>query len=182
MITIDVSFISLSLVLPVVRRFSPRTDRNCAVKPQFPAGREVGAGGVVRDPSVHTRVIETVAASALQVGLTRLAVEPSPITGTEGNREFLTFARRSDVTLPVKRVALIARLKQAAGAQHTDRGGQWLAAHGSTPIIGPSSGPRGSTRRTTALRIVRRRRGCRARLRRRHAARAAGMSPMTTRP
>ena len=90
-ITMDVSFISLKLVLPVVPALLAGNGHVIAlVKPQFEAGRdEVGAGGIVRDTSVHTRVIEAVAASALQVGLTRLAVEPSPITGAEGNREFL---------------------------------------------------------------------------------------------
>ena len=85
------SFISLSLVLPVVPALLAQDGGVIAlVKPQFEAGREeVGAGGIVRDPSVHARVLETVTASALQVGLTRLGVEPSPITGTEGNREFL---------------------------------------------------------------------------------------------
>jgi 23S rRNA (cytidine1920-2'-O)/16S rRNA (cytidine1409-2'-O)-methyltransferase len=91
LITMDVSFISLKLVLPVVPALLAGNGRAIAlVKPQFEAGRdEVGAGGIVRDPSVHARVIEAVAASALQVGLTRLALEPSPITGAEGNREFL---------------------------------------------------------------------------------------------
>jgi 23S rRNA (cytidine1920-2'-O)/16S rRNA (cytidine1409-2'-O)-methyltransferase len=97
LVTIDVSFISLTLVLPVVPSLLVPDGRVIAlVKPQFEAGREeVGAGGIVRDPSVHTRVIETVAASALQIGLTRLAVEPSPITGTEGNREFLMLLART---------------------------------------------------------------------------------------
>jgi 23S rRNA (cytidine1920-2'-O)/16S rRNA (cytidine1409-2'-O)-methyltransferase len=67
------------------------------VKPQFEAGRhEVGAGGIVRDPAVHARVIEAVAAAALQVGLVRVGVEPSPITGAEGNREFLMLLAHHD--------------------------------------------------------------------------------------
>jgi 23S rRNA (cytidine1920-2'-O)/16S rRNA (cytidine1409-2'-O)-methyltransferase len=95
-VTIDVSFISLTLVLPVVPPLLADGGRVIAlVKPQFEAGRgEVGAGGIVRDTSVHERVIETVAAGAHQVGLTRLAVEPSPITGAEGNREFLMLLAR----------------------------------------------------------------------------------------
>jgi len=97
LITMDVSFISLKLVLPVVPALLAGSGHAIAlVKPQFEAGRdEVGAGGIVRDTSVHTRVIEAVAASALQVGLTRLAVEPSPITGAEGNREFLMHLART---------------------------------------------------------------------------------------
>lgn len=90
-VTIDVSFISLAHILPVVPPLLADGGRVIAlVKPQFEAGRiEVGAGGIVRDPAVHTRVIEEVAAAALRVGLVRLGVEPSPITGVEGNREFL---------------------------------------------------------------------------------------------
>lgn len=90
-VTIDVSFISLSHVLPVVPPLLDPGGRVIAlVKPQFEAGREeVGAGGIVRDPAVHARVVDSVAAAALRIGLVRLGVEPSPITGAEGNREFL---------------------------------------------------------------------------------------------
>jgi 23S rRNA (cytidine1920-2'-O)/16S rRNA (cytidine1409-2'-O)-methyltransferase len=90
-VTIDVAFISLDRILPVVPSVLAPGGRVVAlVKPQFEAGRaEVGAGGIVRDPAVHARVIDQVTSSALQVGLTRLAVEPSPIAGAEGNREFL---------------------------------------------------------------------------------------------
>jgi 23S rRNA (cytidine1920-2'-O)/16S rRNA (cytidine1409-2'-O)-methyltransferase len=91
LVTIDVSFISLRLILPVVPALVDPGSRIIAlVKPQFEAGRgEVGAGGIVRDPDVHGRVIDEVAAAAHRVGLERLAVEPSPVTGAEGNREFL---------------------------------------------------------------------------------------------
>jgi 23S rRNA (cytidine1920-2'-O)/16S rRNA (cytidine1409-2'-O)-methyltransferase len=90
-VTIDVSFISLRHILPVVPPLLAPGGRVIAlVKPQFEAGRdEIGAGGIVRDPAVHTRVIDEVADAAHTVGLSRLAVESSPITGTEGNREFL---------------------------------------------------------------------------------------------
>lgn len=90
-VTIDVSFISLALLLPVVPPLLDHGARVVAlVKPQFEAGRaEVGSGGIVRDPGVHARVIEEVAEAAHRVGLRRLAVEPSPVTGAEGNREFL---------------------------------------------------------------------------------------------
>ena len=89
-VTIDVSFISLRLILPAVVPLVSDDGRVVAlVKPQFEAGRdEVGKGGIVRDPEVHERVINEVADSAHQVGLERVAIEPSPITGTEGNREF----------------------------------------------------------------------------------------------
>lgn len=90
-ITIDVSFISLAHILPVVPPLLRPSGRVVAlVKPQFEAGRhEVGAGGIVRDPDVQSRVIDDVTAGAHRIGLVRLALEPSPITGAEGNREFL---------------------------------------------------------------------------------------------
>jgi 23S rRNA (cytidine1920-2'-O)/16S rRNA (cytidine1409-2'-O)-methyltransferase len=96
-ITIDVSFISLALVLPAVPPLVADGGRVIAlVKPQFEAGRaEVGPGGIVRDPAVHARVIDEVARAAHQIGLTRLAVEPSPVTGAEGNREFLMLLART---------------------------------------------------------------------------------------
>jgi 23S rRNA (cytidine1920-2'-O)/16S rRNA (cytidine1409-2'-O)-methyltransferase len=97
-ITIDASFISLTHLLPVIPPLLAASGRVVAlVKPQFEAGRhEVGAGGIVRDPAIHTRVIEAVADAAHRVGLRRLAVEPSPITGAEGNREFLMLLAHHD--------------------------------------------------------------------------------------
>jgi 23S rRNA (cytidine1920-2'-O)/16S rRNA (cytidine1409-2'-O)-methyltransferase len=96
-VTIDVSFISLAHILPVVPALLAPDGRAIAlVKPQFEAGRaEVGPGGIVRDADVHARVLDEVAAAALRIGLTRLAVEPSPITGAEGNREFLMLLAHS---------------------------------------------------------------------------------------
>jgi 23S rRNA (cytidine1920-2'-O)/16S rRNA (cytidine1409-2'-O)-methyltransferase len=89
-VTIDVSFISLRLILPAVAPVVAPAGRVIAlVKPQFEAGRaEVGKGGIVRDPAVHERVVAEVAAAAHQVGLERVAIEPSPVEGAEGNREF----------------------------------------------------------------------------------------------
>ncbi|HVW05312.1 MAG TPA: TlyA family RNA methyltransferase [Vicinamibacterales bacterium] len=90
-ITIDVSFISLRHILPVIPPLLALDGRVMAlVKPQFEAGRgEIESGGIVRDPDVHARVVEAVTAEAHRVGLVRLGLEPSPITGAEGNREFL---------------------------------------------------------------------------------------------
>jgi len=91
LVTIDVSFISLRHILPVVPRLlAPDGHVIALVKPQFEAGRDdVGPGGIVRDERVHARVVSDVTSEAARVGLTRLALEPSPITGAEGNREFL---------------------------------------------------------------------------------------------
>jgi 23S rRNA (cytidine1920-2'-O)/16S rRNA (cytidine1409-2'-O)-methyltransferase len=96
-ITIDVSFISLGHVLPVLSPLlEPHGSVVALVKPQFEAGREeVGPGGIVRDPTVHDRVIRDVTDVALRVGLERIGLEPSPITGAEGNREFLMLLRLS---------------------------------------------------------------------------------------
>lgn len=90
-VVIDVSFISLAHILPVVPPLLGPGGRVVAlVKPQFEAGRDdVGKGGIVRDPAVHTRVVEDVTRAAREVGLTRVGLAPSPIEGAEGNREFL---------------------------------------------------------------------------------------------
>jgi 23S rRNA (cytidine1920-2'-O)/16S rRNA (cytidine1409-2'-O)-methyltransferase len=88
---IDVSFISLALVLPAVRRLvKPEGWIVALVKPQFEAGRQqVGKGGVVRDLTVHRQVIERVLGEAIGQGLAIGGCTPSPILGPAGNREFL---------------------------------------------------------------------------------------------
>lgn len=95
-ITIDVSFISLRLILPVVPPLLRDTgDVVALVKPQFEAGRgEVGKGGVVRSEEVHARVLEEVTNAADALGLGRMGAIESPISGMEGNREFLVHLRR----------------------------------------------------------------------------------------
>ena len=95
-VTVDVSFISLRLILPVVPPLLARTgDVIALVKPQFEAGRaEIGKGGIVRDPAVHARVLEEVIDAANALGLERAGTAESPIAGMEGNREFLLHLRR----------------------------------------------------------------------------------------
>lgn len=90
-VSIDVSFISLRYILPVVPPLlTANGDVVALVKPQFEAGRgEVQKGGLIRDGAVHERVIQEVCAAAGAVGLGRASVTPSPITGAEGNVEFL---------------------------------------------------------------------------------------------
>ena len=90
-VTIDVSFISLRYILPVVPPLlRPGAHVIALVKPQFEAGRsEVGAGGIVRDAAVHERVVSEITAAADTVGLERAGLADSPIEGAEGNREFL---------------------------------------------------------------------------------------------
>ena len=94
-VTVDVSFISLRLILPVIPALlAPGGDVVALIKPQFEAGREdVGRGGLVKDPAVHARVTDEVIEAAAQVGLVRVALADSPITGVEGNREFLLHLR-----------------------------------------------------------------------------------------
>jgi len=94
-VTIDVSFISLRQILPrVPPLLRPGADVIALVKPQFEAGRsEVGKGGLVRDPAVHARVLEEVTASAAALGLLRVGMVASAVTGAGGNREFFLHLR-----------------------------------------------------------------------------------------
>ena len=95
--TLDLSFISLGLVLPAVRRLLAGDGCVVAlVKPQFEAGREeVPRGGVVRDPGTWRRVIGEVSGAADEVGLTARNIIRSPIAGGDGNVEFLLELRAS---------------------------------------------------------------------------------------
>jgi len=89
--TIDVSFISLELILPVLKTLLvPGGDVIALVKPQFEAGKEkVGKKGVVRDSKVHVEVLEKIATFAEDLGFVLKQASFSPITGGEGNIEFL---------------------------------------------------------------------------------------------
>ena len=95
-VAIDVSFISLRLVLPVLPPLlRSGADIIALVKPQFEAGRtEVGKGGIIRDEAVHARVVEEVIAAADALGLRRAGLVESPIAGMEGNKEFLLHLRQ----------------------------------------------------------------------------------------
>ena len=97
-VTIDVSFISLRHIFPrIPPLLREGADVVALVKPQFEAGRaEIGKKGVVRDPAVHTRVVEEAAHSAAEVGLVRRDMTESPITGDTGNREFFLHLRLED--------------------------------------------------------------------------------------
>lgn len=96
-VTVDVSFISLRQVLPPIPPLlAEHADIVVLVKPQFEAGRDdVGKGGIVRDPAVQERAVDEVTAAADQLGLARVGIVESPITGMEGNREFLMHLRRA---------------------------------------------------------------------------------------
>jgi 23S rRNA (cytidine1920-2'-O)/16S rRNA (cytidine1409-2'-O)-methyltransferase len=93
-VAIDVSFISLSKILPVVPPLlAPGAEVVALAKPQFEAGRAETRKGVIRDPAVHERVIDEVTAVGTEVGLTPVAWTPSPVTGQKGNIEFLIHFR-----------------------------------------------------------------------------------------
>jgi 23S rRNA (cytidine1920-2'-O)/16S rRNA (cytidine1409-2'-O)-methyltransferase len=94
---IDVSFISLEKVVPAVLKFLKKGSELIAlIKPQFEAGRgQVGKGGIVRDEATRTAVVERIAGFVRDQGLEVKGVIPSPITGQDGNVEFLIHAVRS---------------------------------------------------------------------------------------
>jgi 23S rRNA (cytidine1920-2'-O)/16S rRNA (cytidine1409-2'-O)-methyltransferase len=93
LVTIDASFISLKLILPVVKKWLAIPGLVVAlVKPQFEAGRtQVGKGGVVRDKTVHRQVLENTISYASEAEFTVLGISLSPITGPAGNHEFLIY-------------------------------------------------------------------------------------------
>lgn len=95
LVTIDVSFISLRHVLPVVPPvLAPGGSVIALIKPQFESRREeVGKGGIVRDATVQARVVAEIVAAADTLGLVRAGLVDSPITGMEGNREYLVWLR-----------------------------------------------------------------------------------------
>jgi 23S rRNA (cytidine1920-2'-O)/16S rRNA (cytidine1409-2'-O)-methyltransferase len=95
LLVMDVSFISATLVLPPVLAAAPGLrEAVILVKPQFEAGREnVGKGGIVRDPEAHQLAIDRVAECVRSLGWEVVETVPSPITGMEGNKEFLLYAR-----------------------------------------------------------------------------------------
>ena len=88
---VDVSFISLKIVLPVIKTFlKPTGQVLCLIKPQFEAGKEkVGKKGVVRDPAVHKEVLDMFVALADELNFNILGLTFSPVKGPEGNIEFL---------------------------------------------------------------------------------------------
>ncbi len=87
----DVSFISVRLVLPAVKALlKPGADYICLIKPQFEAGREeVGKKGVVRDAKVHEQVVRGILAFAREIGFSVMGLDYSPIKGPEGNIEYI---------------------------------------------------------------------------------------------
>jgi 23S rRNA (cytidine1920-2'-O)/16S rRNA (cytidine1409-2'-O)-methyltransferase len=95
LVTCDVSFISVTLILPAaVRLLQPDGRMVILIKPQFEVGKgQVGKGGIVRDPELHRAACERVIGAARAFGFSTEIVD-SPILGAEGNKEFLLYARR----------------------------------------------------------------------------------------
>lgn len=98
LVVIDVSFISVTKIIPILLPLLEPTGRVVIlIKPQFEVGKgEVGKGGIVREPEKHARVIEEVNASAGEHGLAVVGVIDSPIKGAEGNKEFLALYEKGN--------------------------------------------------------------------------------------
>jgi 23S rRNA (cytidine1920-2'-O)/16S rRNA (cytidine1409-2'-O)-methyltransferase len=105
LVVMDASFISLKLLLPVVRGWlTGQADVIPLIKPQFEAGKQdIGKGGVVRDPRIHKRVLEEVLKSAREQGFAIKGLTASPIKGPAGNTEFLAWlgwGQRESLDIP----------------------------------------------------------------------------------
>ncbi len=96
----DVSFISLSIILPVAYEIlNTDAEMVCLIKPQFEAGREkVGKKGVVKDPDIHTEVIEKCIKDAEAAGFVLKGLDYSPIKGPEGNIEYLMYLGKGETS------------------------------------------------------------------------------------
>ena len=96
--SIDVSFISLDLILPALHRILAENGQVVAlVKPQFEAGREqIGKNGIIREAKVHQHVLESVTAMAVEEGFSVLGLDFSPIQGGHGNIEFLAYLKKEE--------------------------------------------------------------------------------------
>ena len=120
LIVMDVSFISATYILP---RFPHllrcRGHAVCLIKPQFEVGRSMlGKGGIVKEPAAHRYAVERVLDSAVSVGLIPVGLSASPVTGGDGNREFLVHFRYG--TEPVKALAA-SRITEITGAKGASR-------------------------------------------------------------
>ncbi len=96
-ISVDVSFISLTLILPVAARLlRDGGEVVCLIKPQFEAGRDkIGKKGVVRDPAVHREVIEKILSFVPGCGFSAVSLTYSPVKGPEGNIEYLLYLKKA---------------------------------------------------------------------------------------
>ena len=113
---VDVSFISLKIVLPAIQKLlKPTGQVLCLIKPQFEAGKEkVGKKGVVRDPAVHLEVLEHFLEHAKESRFTVLGLTYSPIRGPEGNIEYLGYLSRAEEEPPVHDLKALVEASHAA--------------------------------------------------------------------
>ena len=118
---IDVSFISLKLVLPVVANLLQEHGRiACLIKPQFEAGKgKVGKKGVVRDPEIHLEVLQSFIENAHEAGFHVYSLTFSPIKGPEGNSEFLGYLGKDGEDAELDPAALVAEAHGAL-AKHEE--------------------------------------------------------------
>ncbi len=130
MAVIDVSFISLAIVLPAVKRLIKEGDEVvCLVKPQFEAGKDkVGKKGVVREQSVHIEVVEGIVAFLLETGFSVLGLDYSPVKGPQGNIEYLVLVEKTDAPqngLAVTAIDVVTRAHEALDKEtaHFRKGG-----------------------------------------------------------
>ncbi|MBO0607762.1 TlyA family RNA methyltransferase [Myceligenerans salitolerans] len=125
-VTGDLSFISLTLVLPAIAAvLAPRGTALLLVKPQFEVGREqLGRGGVVRDPALHATAITTVVRAAEHAGLRLRAIVPSPLPGPSGNREFFVWLVADDEVPAVGPRQLSDAVTAAVAPGTLDRNGR----------------------------------------------------------
>ena len=114
LVTVDVAFISLRLIVPAVRAVVTAHQWIVLVKPQFEVGKgQVERGGLVTDPDKHRAVLGSIAGMAASVGLACSGIIPSPIRGAEGNREFLLHLRGSGP--PTEARTLTRWIQEATG-------------------------------------------------------------------
>jgi 23S rRNA (cytidine1920-2'-O)/16S rRNA (cytidine1409-2'-O)-methyltransferase len=120
--SVDVSFISLKLILPVLYRFLKEGgDVLALVKPQFEAGKEnVGKNGIVRDPEIHLQVLQEIAGFAATLGFQVKGVSYSPITGGEGNIEFLLHLKKLPQGTDSDAAEWLKRMEEVVKAAHDD--------------------------------------------------------------
>ncbi|MBI1784456.1 TlyA family RNA methyltransferase [Candidatus Sumerlaeota bacterium] len=120
LITIDVSFISLKLILPVcVGLLAPGGDLVSLVKPQFEAGKgKVGRGGIVRDRAIHLEVLDEMIQFCRSTGWQVMGVMASPILGSDGNAEFFLHLRRDFGSIETPHIDVEAAVLEAYNLQH----------------------------------------------------------------
>ena len=111
MLTVDVSFISLRLLLPVLSRLlEPQADSVVLIKPQFEVGKgQVGKNGVVRDPQQHQQVLWEVLTAVQKCGFGVRAALVSPLLGPKGNREFLAHLQLGAAALSLQALQALCR-------------------------------------------------------------------------